>query len=93
MSLLSGQTAVITGGAQGLGYAIAERFIAEGARVVLGDVNLEATEVAAKQLGGEDVALAVRCDVTQAADIETLIQTAVERFGGLDVMVNNAGIT
>ena len=93
MSLLNGQTAVITGGAQGLGFAIAERFIAEGARVVLGDVNLETTEVAAKQLGGEDVALAVRCDVTQAADVETLIQTAVERFGGLDIMVNNAGIT
>lgn len=97
VSLLSGQTAVITGGAQGLGLAIAERFVAEGARVVLGDVNLEATEVAAKQLGGdfkgERVALAVRCDVTQAADVETLIQTAVDRFGGLDIMVNNAGIT
>ena len=96
MSLLDGQTAVITGGAQGLGFAIAERFVAEGARVVLGDVNLEATEIAAKQLGGpksQDVALAVRCDVTQPADVDTLIRTAVERFGGLDIMVNNAGIT
>jgi 3-oxoacyl-[acyl-carrier protein] reductase len=96
VSLLSGQTAVVTGGAQGLGLAIAERFVAEGARVVLGDVNLEATEAVAKQLGGsgaEAVALAVRCDVTQAADVETLIQTAVGRFGGLDIMVNNAGIT
>jgi 3-oxoacyl-[acyl-carrier protein] reductase len=97
MSLLSGQTAVVTGGAQGLGFAIAERFVAEGARVVLGDVNLEATGVAAKQLGGdsggEGVALAVRCDVTQAADVDTLVRTAVERFGGLDIMVNNAGIT
>ena len=51
MSLLSGQTAVITGGAQGLGFAIAERFVAEGARVVLGDVDLEATEVAAEAAG------------------------------------------
>ena len=93
MSLLSGQTAVITGGAQGLGFAIAERFVAEGARVVLGDVNLEATEVAAKQLGGSDVALAVQCDVTQSADVDTLVRTAVEPFGGLDIMVNNAGIT
>ncbi|MEY8015280.1 3-oxoacyl-ACP reductase FabG [Mycobacterium servetii] len=97
MSLLSGQTAVITGGAQGLGFAIAERFVAEGARVVLGDVNLETTEAAAKQLGGEDLsmprALAVRCDVTKAAEVEALVQTAVERFGGLDIMVNNAGIT
>jgi 3-oxoacyl-[acyl-carrier protein] reductase len=96
VSLLTGQTAVITGGAQGLGFAIAERFVAEGARVVLGDVNLEATEVAAKQLGGskgQDIALAVRCDVTQAAEIDTLIRTAIERFGDLDIMVNNAGIT
>ncbi|MDT5256260.1 MAG: 3-oxoacyl-[acyl-carrier protein] reductase [Mycobacterium sp.] len=93
VSLLYGQTAVVTGGAQGLGFAIAQRFVAEGARVVLGDVNLEATEVAAKQLGGSDVAVAVRCDVTQAAEVETLIETAIERFGGLDIMVNNAGIT
>jgi 3-oxoacyl-[acyl-carrier protein] reductase len=96
MSLLSGQTAVITGGAQGLGYAIAERFIAEGARVVLGDVNLEATETAAKQLSGstgQEVAVAVRCDVTKADQVDALIKTAIERFGGLDIMVNNAGIT
>ncbi|ORA81494.1 3-oxoacyl-ACP reductase FabG [Mycobacterium malmoense] len=92
VSLLSGRTAVVTGGAQGLGFAIAQRFVAEGARIVLGDLNFEATEVAAKQLG-PDVALAVQCDVTQAADVDTLVQTAVERFGGLDIMVNNAGIT
>jgi 3-oxoacyl-[acyl-carrier protein] reductase len=91
--LLTGQTAVVTGGAQGLGYAIAERFVAEGARVVLGDVNLEGTEAAAQQLGGADVAAAVRCDVTVAADVDALVGTAVERFGALDVMVNNAGIT
>ncbi|MGH3970533.1 MAG: SDR family NAD(P)-dependent oxidoreductase, partial [Mycobacterium sp.] len=93
VSLLTGQTAIVTGGAQGLGYAIAERFVAEGARVVLGDVNLEATEAAAKQLGGSDVATAVRCDVTVGADVDTLVATAVEHFGGLDIMVNNAGIT
>ena len=93
MSLLTDQTAVVTGGAQGLGFAIAERFVAEGARVVLGDVNFEATEAAAKRLGGDDVAVAMRCDVTVAADVDTLVATAVERFGGLDIMVNNAGIT
>ena len=93
MSLLTGQTAVVTGGAQGLGYAIAEIFIAEGARVVLGDLNLGATETAAKQLGGDDVALAVRCDVTKADEVDALVAAAVERFGGLDIMVNNAGIT
>lgn len=91
--MLSGQTAIITGGAQGLGFAIGERFIAEGARVVIGDLDGDATEAAANRLGGDEVALAVRCDVTGAADVDNLVSTAVERFGGLDVMVNNAGIT
>ena len=77
-----GQTAVVTGGAQGLGFAIAERFVAEGARVVLGDVNLEATESAATQLGGDDVAVAVRCDVTSAADVDALVAAAVDRSAG-----------
>ena len=93
MSLLTGQTAVVTGGAQGLGLAIAERFVAEGARVVLGDLDLAATEAASEKLGVDDVALAVRSDVTQLADVEALVDTAVQRFGGLDIMVNNAGIT
>ncbi|CAN5518477.1 3-oxoacyl-ACP reductase FabG [soil metagenome] len=91
--LLDGQTVVVTGGAQGLGYAIAERFIAEGARVVLGDLDLAATEAAAAALGGDDVAVAVRCDVTRGDEVEALVGAAVERFGGLDIMVNNAGIT
>ena len=93
MSLLTGQTAVITGGAQGLGFAIAERFVAEGARVVLGDVNLEATQAAAEKLGGDDVAVAVSCNVTRADEVQNLIQTAIDGFGALDIMVNNAGIT
>ncbi|MCX8553776.1 3-oxoacyl-ACP reductase FabG [Mycolicibacterium mucogenicum] len=92
MSLLDGRIAVITGGAQGIGYAIAERFIAEGARVVIGDLNLEATEAAVAKLGGAEVAKAVRCDVTSAADVQALIDAAVA-WGGLDIMVNNAGIT
>lgn len=93
VSLLDGQTAVVTGAAQGLGFAIAERFVAEGARVVLGDVNLEATQAAAEKLGGDDVAVAVRCDVTKADEVQALLDTALSRFGGLDIMVNNAGIT
>jgi len=92
MSLLAGRTAVVTGAAQGLGFAIAQRFVDEGARVVLGDLNLDATQVAAEKLGGADVARAVRCDVTDAAEVEALVAAAVE-FGGLDIMVNNAGIT
>ncbi|BBX72666.1 putative oxidoreductase [Mycobacterium shinjukuense] len=73
--------------------AIAERFVAEGARVLLGDVNVEAGQAAAQRLGGDDVAVAVRCDVTRVDQVEALIHTALKRFGGLDIMVNNAGIT
>ena len=93
MSLLAGQTAVITGGAQGLGYAIAERFIEEGARVVLGDLNLEATNQAVEKLGGADVARAVKCDVSAFADVDALVDAALGEFGRFDIMVNNAGIT
>ena len=93
MALLDGRTAVVTGGAQGIGFAIAERLVAEGARVVLGDLDPDATAAAVEKLGGGDVAAAVRCDVTKADDVEALIAAAVDTFGGLDVMVNNAGIT
>jgi 3-oxoacyl-[acyl-carrier protein] reductase len=93
MSLLAGQTAVITGGAQGLGFAIAEQFIAEGARVVLGDLNLDATEEAVNKLGGAEVARAVKCNVTAYADVDALVDAAIAQFGSFDIMVNNAGIT
>jgi 3-oxoacyl-[acyl-carrier protein] reductase len=93
MGLLEGKTAVITGGAQGIGLAIAERFVAEGGRIVIGDLDLETAETAAKSLGGGDRAVAVRCDVTRAGEVQAMLTTAVEAFGSLDVMVNNAGIT
>jgi 3-oxoacyl-[acyl-carrier protein] reductase len=93
MALLAGRTAIVTGGAQGLGYAIAEVFVAEGARVMLGDLDLERTRAAAEALGIDDVARAVRCDVTSPAEVDALVAAAVEQFGRLDVMVNNAGIT
>ncbi|BBY52997.1 3-oxoacyl-ACP reductase FabG [Mycobacterium koreense] len=93
MALLDGQTAVVTGAAQGLGLAIAERFVAEGARVVLGDLNLAQARTAAERLGGPEVAVAAECDVTDGAAVTELVATATDRFGGLDIMVNNAGIT
>ena len=93
MALLAGRIAVITGGAQGLGFAIAEQFIAEGARVLLGDLNIDDTRAAAQALGGSEVARAVACDVTSASEVDRLIAAAVEEFGSVDVMVNNAGIT
>lgn len=93
MALLDGRTAVITGGAQGIGFAIAQRFVAEGARVVLGDLNPEATEEAVTALGGAAVAKAVTCNVVDAGQVQALVDAAVDTFGSLDVMVNNAGIT
>jgi 3-oxoacyl-[acyl-carrier protein] reductase len=93
VTLLAGKIAVVTGGAQGLGLAIARRFVDEGARVVLGDVNLEATQAAAAELGGDNIAVAVRCDVTSSADVDALVDAALDGFGALDIMINNAGIT
>ncbi|MEU1370925.1 3-oxoacyl-ACP reductase FabG [Streptomyces sp. NPDC005803] len=93
MALLADKTAVITGGAQGIGLAIAEAYVREGARVVLGDLNLELAEAAAAELGSSSVAHAVRCDITEAAQVDALIQAAIDTFGSLDIMVNNAGIT
>ncbi|ROZ85305.1 3-oxoacyl-ACP reductase FabG [Gordonia sp. OPL2] len=91
--LLDGRTAVITGAAQGIGFEIARSFVEAGARVVIGDLDLEAATAAADKLGGARVARAVRCDVVDAAQVDALLADAVEAFGSLDVMVNNAGIT
>ena len=91
MNLLHGKVAVVTGGAQGLGRAVAERMVAEGARVVLGDVDLAAVESTAAELGDGSVA-AVRCDVTSESEVASLVTAANLAFGRLDVMVNNAGV-
>ena len=93
MALLAGRTAIVTGGAQGLGFSIAAVFVAEGARVVLGDLDLTRTQDAAAALGGPEKALAVRCDVTSTAEVDALVATAINQFERLDIMVNNAGIT
>ena len=91
MGLLDGKIAVVTGGAQGIGLAIAHRFHSEGARIVLGDLDLDATQAAAGSLSADS--LAIRCDVTRSADVEALIAGAVDAFGSIDIMINNAGIT
>lgn len=90
---MPGKVAVITGGAQGIGLAIAKRMIDEGARVVIADLNNEAGERAAQTLGDADTAQFVRCDVCSLDDVQALVQHAQSTFGRLDVMVNNAGIT
>jgi len=87
---LAGKVAVVTGGASGIGRATAELFVAEGARVVIGDVDVDAGVQVADDLG--PAAAFVRADVSDADDVQALVDTAVERFGGLHVMFNNAGI-
>ena len=87
---LAGRVAVVTGGASGIGRAMIERFAAEGARVVIADIDAETGEALATELG--DAAAFQRTDVTDADQIQALVDTTVERFGGLHVMVNNAGV-
>jgi len=86
---LDGKVAVITGGASGIGAATAELFLAEGARVVIGDMQAEVGEETAGRLGGD---CAFRpCDVSREADVTALIGEATRRWGRLDVLYNNAG--
>ncbi len=87
---LTGKVAVITGAASGMGLAAAERFVAEGARVVIADFNAEAGRAAAEALGPS--ARFTRCDVSVEDDVAAAVALATDAFGRLDVMFNNAGI-
>ncbi|MFW2828774.1 SDR family NAD(P)-dependent oxidoreductase [Sphingomonas sp. ID0503] len=85
---LEGRTAIITGGAAGIGRAISELFLKEGANVVIAD--MKGADAAAAELG--DKALGVATDVSDQASTQAMAKAAVDRFGGIDVLVNNAGI-
>lgn len=90
---LNGRVAALTGAASGIGFASAEVLAAAGAAVVLGDLDAAGVEAAAKQIqaaGGR--AVAQRCDVSQRAQVDALVERAEREFGGLDVMCNIAGI-
>src|ERR1700732_2809119 len=88
---LLGKVAIVTGGASGIGAGIVEKFISEGARVVIADVERERGEELAGKLGGDVVFRSA--DVANPEQIGALVAGAVETFGGLDVMVNNAGVS
>jgi NAD(P)-dependent dehydrogenase (short-subunit alcohol dehydrogenase family) len=91
MGRFEGRGVVVTGAAQGMGRAISEAFVAEGARVVLSDMNEAGVVRTAEEIGRNGETHAVRCDVTKADDVRNLVETAVERLGDVDVFVNNAG--
>lgn len=91
MGRLDGKVAIITGASQGMGEAHARRFVAEGAKVVLTDILADKGTALAEELG--DSALFVKQDVTDAVEWDNVVQAAEEKFGPVNILVNNAGIT
>ncbi|WP_459614109.1 SDR family oxidoreductase [Bordetella sp. 2513F-2] len=88
---LKDKVAIITGAASGFGAEIARSYAREGAQVVVADINEQGANRVAAEIGS--VALAVRCDVTQRADIDAAVAATLENFGSVDIVVNNAGYT
>ncbi|AWT55712.1 SDR family NAD(P)-dependent oxidoreductase [Mycolicibacterium smegmatis] len=91
MSELAGRVAVVTGGASGLGEGLVRRFVAEGAQVMIGDVDKDRGTALADELGANTEFLTT--DVADQEQVAALVSACVERFGGLHVMVNNAGVS
>ena len=91
MQRFSGKVAFITGGARGIGRATAQAFAAEGARVIVADVDADAAEATARTLGSGAVGLGV--DVADAASVKSVVAAALSRTERIDVLINNAGIT
>jgi len=91
---ISGKTALVTGSARGIGFAIAEKLGNQGANVVISDILADQASEAAKKLNDRGIkSIAVAGDISKPEDVEQLFKTAREKFGGIDILVNNAGIT
>ncbi len=88
---LEGKTAIVTGGASGFGAGIAQKFLTEGARVMIADINGEAASDMASAVGTN--AIAQHVDVSDAASVQAMAHAVSEEFGRLDILVNNAGVT
>ncbi len=91
MTRLDGKVAIITGGANGIGLAAAKLFAAEGARVLLVDLKKEELECAVSSINSQDTSYVV-ADVSKPDDVQRYVQIAAERYGGIDIFLNNAGI-
>ena len=89
---LKDKVAIVTGGAQGMGRAIAERYIAEGAKVVIADLNPDGARQTAEEIGSDGAAISVAVDVRDQDQVRQMVEAAVSHFGGLDILVNNAGV-
>jgi rhamnulose-1-phosphate aldolase/alcohol dehydrogenase len=90
---LASRIAFVTGGGSGIGRAIAHRLAAEGACVVVADIDPTSAEAVARELGGTDIAISVTADVTDEAQVGAALRSAVLAFGGVDLVVNNAGLS
>src|ERR1700761_8786909 len=91
MQRLQNKVAIVAGGATGIGAACAKRFVAEGARVIIGDMNVATVQELAASLGAN--AFAVRYDASDGESVRKLIESAIEKFGRIDVLHNNVALT
>jgi NAD(P)-dependent dehydrogenase (short-subunit alcohol dehydrogenase family) len=88
---LGGKVAIVTGGSAGIGRGIVERLVEEGAHAVIADINIEEAEKAAAVIGRQT--LAVKMDVTKKAEVDAAVQTVLDKYGQIDILVNNAALS
>jgi 3-oxoacyl-[acyl-carrier protein] reductase len=88
---LQGKTAIVTGGASGFGAGIVRKFVAEGARVLVADINGDAASAFASEFG--DAAVGCQADVSKDESVRAMVEAAISTFGRVDILVNNAGVT